>query len=78
MTFWDTALGHHLAETLNRNLPKIAESLNVITKPEKRHQHAEIIQSDNVAEYLNGEFERGKVFVNATQLNFKEVLVITE
>lgn len=78
MSFWDTVLGHHLAETLNHNLPKIADSLSALTKPANRKQHAEIISSDAVAEYLNEEFEKGRRFVSATQLNFTEVLVVTE
>jgi hypothetical protein len=78
MNFWDTVMGHNLAEVLIRNLPKIADSLNNLQKPVKRTQHAKVVDKDAVATYLNGEFEKGYVFVSATPLDFKEVLVITE
>ena len=82
MTFWDTSLGHHVAEALTRNLPKIAESLNMITKPAKRTQHAETVHERNLVEYLNSEFEKGRVFVSVVHLapdeTGKRFLVITE
>lgn len=78
MSFWDTMLGHRLADTLNRNLPSIANSLNALTKPAKRTQHAEIMRSDVVADYLNEEFEKGRVLVSATRLNDNDILVVVE
>ena len=84
MTFWDTALGHHLAEVLIRNLPGIKESLSAISTPRKRTQHAKVIQSHQVENYLNEEFEKGHVFVNATPFEVDcdneivKFLVITE
>lgn len=32
MSFWDTVLGHRLAETLIRELPKITEYLSKLVK----------------------------------------------
>ena len=78
MTFWDTVLGHNLAETLIRNLPKIADSLKTLNQPAKRTQHAKIVNSESVDAYLNNEFESGRVFVSATVLNSVKTLVITE
>lgn len=78
MDFWDTIRGNHLADVLIRHLPKLTEALNDLQKPVKRTQHAQVVDKDAVATYLNEEFEKGRVFVSATQLDFKEVLVITE
>lgn len=78
MNFWDTVAGNHLADTLNRQLPRIANALTAITNPKKRKQHASVVPSDRVEEYLNEEFEKGNVFVSVAPLNKQDVLVITE
>ena len=81
MSFWDTMLGTRLAYTLDRSLPSIADSLSKLTNPAKRTQHAESVYEHALVEYLNGEFEKGRVFVSATPLAGSHgtwFLVITE
>jgi hypothetical protein len=83
MSFWDTVLGHRLADTLNRNLPKIAEAMNILAKTEKKTQKVEIVYKYNVVEYLNAEFGDGRKFVNMTEFDTDQngaarFLIITE
>lgn len=83
MTFWDTVLGHRLAETLIRNLPGIERALSTISEPKKRTQHAEVVLKQDIESYLNDEFKNGRVFVSMTAIdNVEESLarfmVVTE
>jgi hypothetical protein len=83
MSFWDTVLGHNLAETLMRTLPKIEKSLGAISGQNKRKQRASIVYKENLQTFLNDEFENGRVLVSMTAIdNVEEHLarfvVVTE
>jgi hypothetical protein len=83
MSFWDTVLGHRLADTLIRTLPKIENALEAISGHSKRKQHASIVYKENLQTFLNDEFDNGRVLVSMTAMdNVEEHLarfvVVTE
>jgi hypothetical protein len=83
MSFWDTVLGHNLAETLMRTLPKIEKSLGAISGQSKRKQHASIVYKEQLQKFLNDEFENGRVIVNMTAIDnvdehLARFIVVTE
>ena len=83
MTFWDTVRGHQLSDTLIRTLPKIENTLEAITGHKKRKQHATIVYKETLQEFLNDEFDNGRVLVSMTAIdNVEESLarfvVVTE
>lgn len=83
MSFWDTVLGHNLAETLIRTLPKIEKSLGAISGHSKRKQRASIVCKDDLEKFLNDEFENGRVLVSMTAMDNVEehlarFMVVTE
>jgi hypothetical protein len=83
MSFWDTILGHNLAETLIRTLPKIEQSLGAISSKNKRKQRASIVRKEQLQQFLNDEFEAGRSLVSMTAIdNVEEYLarfvVVTE
>lgn len=67
--FWDTVKGINLAETLERELPRLTEKLDILiqtnltaTKPEK--QMAEYVEKDQVQQYIKKQIDHGYCFVD--------------
>ena len=60
MTFWDTVMGHHLADTLIRCLPKLTEKKQVIKRFELKSE---------AIEFIENEIKRGNCFGNMLEDN---------
>ena len=82
-SFFETVAGDRTLKIFAHNFPKIANNLDVISSKRRPHgkQIAEIVEKSRLKSYLNEEFEKGHIFVNATPLKQHSdynYLVVTE
>lgn len=70
LSFWDTVLGHQLADTLNRELPRLTR---------KRIQYTKLLDTDKVLNYVKSEIDAGNCYVGMVKdRESGRILVIME
>lgn len=69
MNFWDTERGHHLADTLIRFLPKLAE---------EKKQYTRLVLRRQLKKIVDEELENGARVISITEMPEDTLLVIFE